>query len=205
MPWASRMACAVSSDCVRAQADSRSNMPLAVACVGRPKKRPPAPHLAANVSAAASAASVFPTPICASRISRPGSSMAAAVSSTACCTALAAKPKRSRKAPPSIGSGETVCQGAGRCTFAQPSLTRRGVLAAAQVVLGEQREKPRVRRDPVRHDEQARQEKLLRDAQCGQVCDGRKAGAAQGFIEDVLPEGAPQALIFPAIVILAMQ
>ena len=81
-----------------------------------------------------------------------------------------------------------------------------GVLAAAaQVVLGEQREKPRVRRDPVRHDEQARQEKLLRDVQCGQVCDGRKAGAAQGFIEDVLPEGAPQALIFPAIVILAMQ
>ena len=45
---------------------------MAVAWVGNPKNKPALPVLAANTSAAANAASVFPTPICASKIRMPG-------------------------------------------------------------------------------------------------------------------------------------
>ncbi len=51
-------------------------MALAVACVGRARKHPPAPERAAKTSATASAASVFPSPIGASMIISPGDAAA---------------------------------------------------------------------------------------------------------------------------------
>ena len=83
-------------------ASRRSNRPLAVACVGRPKKRPPAWKRSARISAAASAASVFPTPICASRIQIPAAETSRVQSIIARWTALGANPNRARKTESSI-------------------------------------------------------------------------------------------------------
>ena len=59
---------------------------------------------------AASAASVLPTPICASRIKMPGASMVLAASIAACCTAFGAKPNRFAN---SSGSAMVVCAAQG--------------------------------------------------------------------------------------------
>ena len=58
--------------CFLAHGINRSTIPFAVACVGSPKKIPPASVRFANSCAPASAASVFPIPIGASKIKMPG-------------------------------------------------------------------------------------------------------------------------------------
>ena len=94
MPWASRMHFSSLSGWLSAHCTSRPKIPFAVACVGKPKKIPPAPNRAARISAAASAASVLPTPIWASKIKIPGALTLLAASTAAACTALGGNPKR---------------------------------------------------------------------------------------------------------------
>ena len=125
MPWASLMECSSPSGCFSAHASSRPKMPLAVAWVGRPKKMPPSPPCLAKISAAPSAASVLPTPICASRMKIPGSCVRLTASSMARWTSLGGKPKRSANAPGSVTS-DCASHGEVRSSASHARLTRAG-------------------------------------------------------------------------------
>ena len=125
MPCASRMECSSPSDCFCAQSSSRPKIPLAVAWVGRPKKMPPSPPCLAKISAALSAASVLPTPICASRMKIPGSCVRLTASSMARWTSLGEKPKRSANAPGSVTS-DCTSHGEVRSSASHARSTREG-------------------------------------------------------------------------------
>ena len=73
-------------------------IPFEVACVGNPKKTPLRPVIAANSSAPIRAASVFPSPMGASRINSPGCLQLAIVSTKIFWTSRGTNPNRCSKA-----------------------------------------------------------------------------------------------------------
>jgi|GEM_PF-4073451 len=82
-------------------------MGLLVACVGIPTNTPSAPNRRGSTSAATSAASVFPSPIGASMIIRPGAGISSAIATARACASRESRPNHRRirsRSPPGAGA-----------------------------------------------------------------------------------------------------
>ena len=101
-------------------------MPFEVACVGSPKNRPPAPVFADSISAQASAASVFPSPIGASIIYIPPGAAPDTSEIISLCVAFGGKPKRSSNIPSVMPKNTSECHGEGNDSLSHAASTLAG-------------------------------------------------------------------------------
>jgi hypothetical protein len=115
-------------------ASTRLNMASLVARVGSATKQPPAPERAASTSAAASAASVLPSPIGASITSSPGPDSDWASWTALACTgrqASSPNPKRAASSDPAGPDTAAARHGAGSASADQAASSRAAVRSSA--------------------------------------------------------------------------
>ena len=163
-----------------------------VACVGIATNTPPRPNLAARISAAASAAFVFPSPMGASATSKPGAGIDHARSTNSRCDARGCTP--SRRVNGSSGSSGSERSASRREPSAAPTLPPHGAVQRrrrSQAGVRQTDEVAAVAGDPIRHHDQTRQGQLLGLPQRADRPHIRQALEADSTVKRPRPPAGP--------------